>query len=292
MPSGFLCIDKPLGKTSRDVTTYVHKLFKPEKVGHIGTLDPLATGLLVIAVGSATRLTNRMHEFPKAYVGRFRLGFRSDTEDITGQVEQVDLGTSISADQLADAAQQFVGSIEQVPPAFSAAKVNGRRAYDLARAGRAVELEPKSVEVHELDVIDATLNGDHAEFSLRIVCGSGTYIRSLGRDIAAAVGTSAVMTQLERTHVGPFDMSFAIPLNEVTADSTLIDGQIAVEDLDKIELTAAEAKAVSHGNAINVPHDTSISQYALLTPGGRLIAIAEPSHLGLQPRVVVPVELN
>lgn len=288
VPSGFLCIDKPLGRTSRDITTIVHKHFKPTKAGHVGTLDPLATGLLVISIGNATRLSERLHELPKEYVGRFRLGLTSDTEDISGEVrEAADARNDVTYDELAASLSDFIGAIEQVPPAYSAAKVNGRRAYDLARAGRSVQLAPKTVEILELELVDTPESGPVEDFGLRIRCGSGTYVRSLGRDLAAAVGSSAIMTELRRTHLGPFDLSMARPMDDLSPEIGLVDCDIAVGDLDKITLTAEQIVSVSHGNALRIARPTEAESFALLSPGGRLVAIAEPTHLGMQPRVVL-----
>lgn len=269
------------------MSTRIHKMFQPAKVGHVGTLDPLATGVLVIAVGNATRLSDRLHELPKSYVGRFRLGVKSDTEDVSGQVTPVQCPPVTYAD-LKTHLGRLLGHIEQVPPAFSAAKVKGRRAYDLARAGRTVSLQAKSVHVHELELVDTPKSGPLTEFGLRIVCGSGTYIRSLGRDLAIAAGSSAIMTELKRTRLGPFDLSMAVDLESVTAQTKLVDCVIAVPDLDQLDLTPAQVKSVSHGNAIRVNPPTNANSFAMFTPEGRLLAIAEPTDLGLQPRVVLP----
>lgn len=285
MARGFLCIDKPAGKTSRGMTTAVHKHFKPDKVGHVGTLDPLATGLQVIAIGTATRLSNRLHEQPKEYVGRFVLGVTSNTEDVSGTLTPV-VGQSVTRADLERVLPNFVGTISQTPPAFSAARVNGRRAYDLARAGRPVELPARSVDIYELEFVDTPDGEEISEFGLRISCGSGTYIRSLGRDIAIAAGSGAVMRDLRRTKVGPFDLSMAMKIEDVDNTTALIDCQIAVGDLNGIELGPADIERVRNGNALRI--DVTDPSVAMFSPTGQLLAIAEPTALGLQPRVVLP----
>lgn len=285
MARGFLCIDKPAGKTSRGMTTAAHKHFKPDKVGHVGTLDPLATGLQVIAIGTATRLSNRLHEQPKEYIGRFVLGVSSNTEDISGTLTPV-VGQAVTRADLERVLPNFLGTISQTPPAFSAARVNGRRAYDLARAGRPVELPARSVDIYELEFVDTPDGEELSEFGLRIRCGSGTYIRSLGRDIAIAAGSGAVMRDLRRTKVGPFDLSMAMKIEDVDKATALIDCQIAVGDLNGIELGPADIERVRNGNALRI--DVTDPSVAMFSPTGQLLAIAEPTALGLQPRVVLP----
>lgn len=275
--------------TSRDVTTRVYHVFRPTKVGHVGTLDPIATGVLVMAIGNATRLSERLHEHAKEYVARFRLGFDSDTQDITGNVVETDEAAVTLAD-LQEASKQFVGRISQTPPAFSATKVGGKRAYDLARAGRPIALEPRKVDVFDLEVRPVTAgNSEPAgeplrEFELFVRSGSGTYVRTLGRDLAKAVGSCCVMTGLRRTRVGPFDESSAISFDRVSADTPLIDCQIAVADLPKRSLTREETRRVLHGNAIKL--SGTEPQVVLLTADERLLAVAERQHQLVQPRVV------
>ena len=244
---GFLNIDKPPGRGSRDVTTRLAYKLKPHKVGHVGTLDPLATGVLVLCVGRATRLVDRLHEQPKEYVATFRWNARSDTEDVSGDVETVE-HPPVTAEQLTAQIPAFTGSIEQVPPAFSAKKIAGRRAYDLARRGRDVELPPKSVEIHELELLSC----DTESFRLRIDCGTGTYIRSLGRDLAAACGGSSVMSELRRTRVGPFRVEDSVEVEDAACNAAdhLIDPAIAVTDLPRIVVDEVEERKVLDGRIV------------------------------------------
>lgn len=287
MALGFLCVDKPERKTSRGVTTSIHRLFRPDKVGHVGTLDPLATGVLVIAIGNATRLSARLHERQKEYVGRFQLGVTSETDDSTGDVRPTDAAPVTRAD-LEKHLDNFRGSIEQVPPKFSAMKVDGKRAYDLARAGREVDLKPRTVQVFELEIVDTPDDGPLSDYGLRIVCGSGTYIRSLGRDLAIAAGSSAVMTSLRRTRVGPFDLGQAVPLESITAETPLIDPIVAVDDLPKQVITDGQMFGVRCGNIIRCEPPAGVRQIALTTAAGNLVAVGECLSDGIQPRVVLP----
>ena len=176
---GVVAVDKPAGFTSRDIVDKVAAIVRPAKAGHAGTLDPLATGVLVIAVGPATRLISYIQQGRKRYVGRFRLGQRSDTDDVEGRITEGGDWTGITETMLTTAAGRFVGSISQVPPQFSAVHVDGRRAYALARRGESVELQARPVEVHSLRVT----RFEPPDFELEIECGSGTYVRSIGRDL-------------------------------------------------------------------------------------------------------------
>ena len=197
---GFLNLNKPAGVTSRDVVNQVQRLVRPEKVGHAGTLDPLATGVLVVCVGRATRLTEYVQRMPKHYSATFLFGRQSDTEDIDGQVIELADPPQPKRDQIEATLPKFLGEIQQVPPAYSALKVEGRRAYDLARRGEDVQLAARPVVIYELRIVAY----EYPELRLDIVCGSGTYVRSLGRNIARTVGTQAVMSALVRTAIGNF----------------------------------------------------------------------------------------
>jgi tRNA pseudouridine55 synthase len=212
---GFLNIDKPQWVTSRDAVDRVKWAVRPHKVGHAGTLDPLATGVLVVCVGQATRLAEQVQRHPKAYDATFLLGRVSDTEDTEGEVMELLDAPLVDRLQLAAVLPQFIGRIPQVPPAYSAVKVDGRRAYKLARRGQAVQLEARPVDIHQLEIVEF----EYPRVRLRIVCGSGTYIRSLGRDLARAVGTEAVMTSLRRDWIGPFHVESALPMDAIHRDT-------------------------------------------------------------------------
>ena len=279
---GFLNIDKPAGLGSRDVTSRLAYRLRPHKVGHVGTLDPLATGVLVLCVGKATRLSDLLHSLPKVYEARFAWNRRSDTEDSEGHVEAVN-HPPVDADAVREILPRFTGQIEQTPPAFSAKRIRGKRAYDLARAGRAVDLPPKTVTVQSLELLDC----DESHFALRIECGSGTYVRSLGRDIAAACGGSVVMDRLRRTRVGPFDVADAISMEEVDAspEEHLVDAAAAVSHLSSVDVLEEEVRPVLDGRKIM--RDGAPPGTVAMLDGGSLLALGECDGRTIKPRTVL-----
>ena len=273
--SGLLNIDKPAGMTSRDAVNLVERLARPAKVGHAGTLDPLATGVLVMCIGTATRLIEYVQRMRKRYVGTFLLGRHSPTEDIEGDVTLLSAPPVPTLEQIDAAAKQFVGSLMQRPPAFSALKVSGQRAYDLARRGEAVELAPRPIDVYSL----AVTHYEYPKFVLEIECGGGTYVRSLGRDLAAALGTAAVMSVLSRTAIGPWSVDSAIDpcsLNAADWSSHLEPLTKAVADLPARKLTEAEIVRVRQGLSIPISGRAAGDEIAAIDHGGQLIAILVP----------------
>lgn len=257
---GFLVLNKPKGISSRTALDKVVWPLKPHKVGHAGTLDPLATGVLVACTGPATRLVSFVQQMPKLYRARFRLGFRSETEDVDSALIPCALASNITREQLANALPQFVGKIWQRPPAYSALRIRGQRSYKLARSGQVVELASREIMVHRLELTDFT----GSEFELQIQCGSGTYVRSLGRDIAESLATCAVMTELERTGVGPFCIERSLSLgNEPVRDArTLVSHLISPVDalqkglgMAKVVLTEKEANDLRHGRRLKIEDD-------------------------------------
>jgi len=273
MDQGFLNLHKPSGLTSRKAIDPIQRLARRAKVGHAGTLDPLASGVLVVGVGGATRLIEYVRPMPKRYRGRFLLGRRSTTEDVEGEVTRLDDPPIPTLEQLVRAAQSFTGPIEQRPPAFSALKVQGQRAYALARQGREVRLAPRPIAVYRLEVVAY----DYPELQLEIECSSGTYVRSLGRDLAESLGTAAVMSGLVRTAVGPFRIEEATPPDALDRESWtehLLPLCRAVEGLPRAELSAAEIARIGAGQTISrrlaAP---SPGEVAAFDPAGRLAAI-------------------
>jgi tRNA pseudouridine55 synthase len=249
---GFLNINKPPRMTSRDVVDVIQPFVRPDKIGHGGTLDPLATGVLVIGIGQATRLFQYLHQLPKAYRAEFQFGLKSDTLDSEGNVEEVPV-SQVNANRTAFEAvlARWRGEIAQVPPAYSAVKVRGKRSYELARKGKDVELAPRAVVIHRLAVVDFAF----PKVTLDIECSSGTYIRALGRDIAADLETSAVMTQLTRTSVGPFCLNDAIPLERVSAAAIpgyLLPPESALPMLPFVRLTRSQVDDVVAGRKLSI----------------------------------------
>jgi len=277
---GLLNINKPTGPTSRDVVNTIQRLIRPAKVGHAGTLDPLADGVLIVCIGAATRLIDNVQEFPKEYVGNFRLGYVSDTEDIQGELRPVENAPSIARVQLQAALPQFIGTIQQTPPQFSAIKVSGKRAYSLARKGERVKLKSRSVTIEEIELLDYS----EPNFSIRVRCHSGTYLRSLGRDIGVALGSGAVMTSLSRTLIGPWNLADAIEQKYFNAiedvQQNLLPARQAVQNLPSFELT--EEENISLGVGGPLPNRTGFEGDEIVgfDNEGRLAAILKPYQDG------------
>jgi tRNA pseudouridine55 synthase len=291
---GVVAIDKPGGISSRQVVDKVAKLVRPAKAGHAGTLDPLATGVLVVAVGSATRLISYVQEQRKRYVGRFRLGQRSDTDDIEGEVVAGGDWSGVTESMLSQAADTFLGVVSQVPPQFSAVHVDGQRAYALARRGQAVDIKARPVEVFSICVSKF----EPPDFELQVECGSGTYIRSISRDLGEMLGCGAVMTSLRRMAVGAFDADSAIPFDELDAARLLASLQppiCALPHHPRLIATVDEIRDLRQGKMISAGEMTQLEQgaeVAILDEREILIGIArfEADRQRLQPFLVFPAK--
>jgi len=286
-PCGLLNLHKPAGMTSRQVVDCIQRLVRPAKAGHAGTLDPLATGVLVVCVGAATRLIEYVQRMPKGYCATFLLGRHSPTEDIEGEMTELPNPPVPTLDRVVAASRRFVGRIEQRPPAFSALKVEGRRAYQLARRGDKLELQARPIEIHRIEV----KRYEYPELVLEVECGSGTYIRSLGRDLAERLGTAAVMSALTRTAIGGFHLDQAIEPHVLTPDSLekhLWPPLRAVESLPRVELSAEEIVRIRNGLPIArdlpIARETAApgaNEIAALDQQQQLIAILTPRGPGL-----------
>ncbi|MBN2581125.1 MAG: tRNA pseudouridine(55) synthase TruB [Pirellulales bacterium] len=275
--SGILNLNKPSGVTSRKVVDVVQRLVRPAKSGHAGTLDPLADGVLVVCVGQATRLIEFIQRMPKTYLGTFLLGRRSDTEDVEGRVEELTDPPAPTREQLEAAALKFTGEILQRPPVYSALKIAGRRAYELARKGMSVELTPRPVTVHRLEIRSYR----YPELEMEIECSRGTYVRSLGRDLAESLGTAAVMSALTRTAVGGFRLGDALPPDRLRADNLpqcLLSMIRAVDDLPQCRVDEEELALLRQGRPIGrKTAEPSAAEIAALDPHGDLAAILKPA---------------
>jgi len=273
--NGILNICKPAGITSRDVVNHVQKIIKPVKTGHAGTLDPMAEGVLVVCTGLATRLVEYVQDSAKRYRGEFILGQISNTEDITGEITQLGTSSIPTEEQLRGVLPQFTGEIQQRPPAFSALKVKGKRAYDLARQGRTFKLATRPVQVYSLDLVQY----EYPRFTLDICCGKGTYVRSLGRDIAAAVDNGALMSALTRTSVGQFKIENACQLEDITGktiDDLLLSAVEATGAMPRMTLRDDEEKTVGQGGFIENRLHIKDEEIAAVSSNGRLVAILAP----------------
>jgi tRNA pseudouridine55 synthase len=283
-PCGLINLDKPSGMTSRDAVNIVQRLLpRRTKIGHAGTLDPLASGVLVLCIGSATRLIEYVQRTSKRYRGTFLLGRSSPTEDIEGEVDELPSPPIPAREAIVAAMKAFLGEIRQRPPAYSALKVGGRRAYDLARQGNVVELATRTVVVYRLEV----LSYEYPALTLGIECGGGTYIRSLGRDLAASLGTAAVMSALERTAIGGFSIDQAIRpemLAKAALDDRLLPPLQAVEMMPRVVLSPEQLIEIGHGRPVVPPKDLPLArEYAAVDAAGRLAAILVPRGPGLGP---------
>ncbi len=247
--SGILNINKPAGITSRQAVDLIKRLIRPARIGHAGTLDPLATGVLVVCVGPATRLIEYVQRMPKSYVGSFILGRQSNTEDVEGEVVDLPHPPVPTLSEIQAAAKKLEGDILQRPPAFSALKINGRRAYKLARKGETVQLQPRPVKIYRITM----RSYQYPQLVLEIDCGGGTYIRSLGRDLAESLGTSAVMSALVRTAIGKFTLEESLDPGKLTKDNLctrLLPMIHAVDHLPRLVLSPPEIASIHRGQSI------------------------------------------
>jgi tRNA pseudouridine55 synthase len=281
---GLLLVDKPAGVTSHDVVNAARRAVGEKRIGHAGTLDPFATGLLVLLVGQATRLLPYVSGDPKVYAATVRFGAETDTEDLLGAVVR----EAAPPGELAvrAALPSLTGTIEQLPPAYSAKRVAGRRAYELARAGEAVALSPVPVRVDAWDLL-AWRDGEPVECDVRVTCGPGTYVRSLARDLGRAAASAAHLSALRRERSGRFDVADAAPLDALrTGDVRLRPALDAVPDYPAQAIDATDVRRAAGGNRVAATVEGS---WASLVDSatGALVALAERTGAHWQPRVVL-----
>ena len=289
---GFLNCYKPVGMTSRDVVNVVQRRMRPAKVGHAGTLDPAAEGVLVLGVGPAVRLISYVQQQPKHYRGRFRLGYSSPSGDLEEALTAHPELPMPTRAHLEVAAESLVGEIDQTPPAHSAIHVRGRRAYERVRQGETVEMPSRRVVIHSLKVTSY----DPPEFELEITCGSGTYIRTLGTDVAAAAGSTAVMTRLVRLGVGPFRSGDALALDRLENDPLrrlLRPALEGVAHLPPVTIDDDQSRRLGHGLQIEAQTDTTGQRVdgveaAAVDAGGHLRAILRARGDSWRPTKVLP----
>lgn len=270
--SGFLNINKPLHMTSHDVVAQIRRGLKLKKVGHAGTLDPLATGVLIICVGSATRLSDYVMHMTKRYRAQVRLGATTDTYDAQGAILQERDASHIHRSDVEAKLGLFVGDIEQMPPMYSAIKQGGRKLYDLARAGQTVERELRPVRIDSLDIVDWS----PPEVTLDVVCSAGTYIRSLAFDLGEVLGVGAYLSGLSRVASGTFQLENALTLDSLfVADhwqQHLISPQAALVDWPTVQLSADDTDHILHGRPVQATEAASELAFAY-NPDGQLVAI-------------------
>jgi tRNA pseudouridine55 synthase len=272
---GLVVVDKPPGLTSHDVVARVRRLAGTKRVGHGGTLDPMATGVLLVGVGRATRLLGHLALHDKDYVATMRLGVTTSTDDAEGEPLVVQSTGDVTAEAIATAAEALTGEIEQRPPAVSAIKVDGKRAYARARAGEDVVLATRRVAVSRFDVGEVTSAGEMVDFEAHITCSSGTYIRALARDVGAALGVGGHLTALRRTRVGAFDLTQARTLAELESGFTMTPlDEVAATAFARRDLDADQAVALSHGGRL-AASDMGSEPVAAFGPDGAFVALLE-----------------
>lgn len=272
--SGLVVVDKPGGITSHDVVSRVRRLAGTRKVGHAGTLDPMATGVLVLGVNRATRLLGHLMLTEKGYDATIRLGVSTTTDDAEGEVTASASTAALDEAVVRAAAAEFVGDLEQVPTAVSAIKVDGKRAYQRVRDGEDVELRARPVTVHELVVHDVRAAVETIDLDVSLRCSSGTYVRAIARDLGARLGVGGHLTALRRTAVGPYALDVARTLDDLARDFTMMPiAQAARAAFPSHDLDDVQAASVRVGRALDLDLDALT---AVFGPDGEFLALYEP----------------
>ena len=289
--SGILLVDKPQGITSHDVVARARRALGTRKIGHAGTLDPMATGLLVLGVEGATRLLTFIVGLDKTYEATIRLGVTTDTDDADG-----DITTTTDAANLTDAAiraavEPLTGDISQVPSTVSAIKVDGKRAYDRARAGEDVVLAARQVTVARFEIREIRRHESRIDLDVVVDCSSGTYIRALARDLGASLGIGGHLTALRRTRVGPFAVDDAVVVDDIAADRMREPADAATAVLPRFDVTADEARDLRHGKRLTgAAGRLEGIPSAAIAPDGTLIGIVERRGADVKSAMNMPEE--
>lgn len=293
--SGWIALDKPVGIGSTECVARVKRLYRAAKAGHAGTLDPLASGMLPIALGEATKTVPYVMDGRKTYRFSVTWGSRTNTDDLEGTVIQTSDCRPAEV-EIRRALARYVGEVEQTPPAFSAVKIDGERAYRLARSGQEVEIEPRTVDIHRLEIIELP-SADRAVFECE--CGKGTYVRALARDLGRDLGCFGHVGELRRTGVGPFvedDLVALESLEQLADDIGALDQELlttgaALEDLPEIAVSREQASRIRAGNPVLLRGRDAISfvDEAICVAGGELVAIGSVDEGSFQPRRVFRV---
>jgi tRNA pseudouridine55 synthase len=282
-PSGFVVVDKEAGWTSHDVVAKARGVLGTRKVGHSGTLDPSATGVLVLGVGRGTRLLRFITDLPKTYVAEAVLGVETDSLDADGEVTATHDMSGVTIDDVRRVATRFVGDIEQIPPMVSAIKIDGKRLHQLAREGKTVERKPRSVTVYELTIEDVP--DEPAVFRFTTRCSSGTYIRTIAADIGTALGGGAHVRLLRRTAIGSFTEAVAAPLEQ----AALMPLPAGLADYESVVLDATTVARVRNGQRVGDDVLAGDGPWVLLDSAGDLVAVHERVEGGrIKPAVVIP----
>ncbi|MEO1060042.1 MAG: tRNA pseudouridine(55) synthase TruB [Actinomycetota bacterium] len=280
-PHGLLVVDKPAGVTSHDVVDLARRRLGQRRIGHSGTLDPPATGVLLLGVGQVTRALRWLTALPKTYTGEVVLGATTSTLDDTGEVvERFDMGSIDPDEARALVAAELTGPIEQIPPMVSAVRVDGRRLHEVARAGEEVEREPRSVVVHRFEVGEPVEPG---VLPIEVECSSGTYVRTLADDLGRLLGGGAHLRRLRRTAIGSFGVEEAAPVD----DAELLTPVEAVRDLARVDVDADTADRVRHGSVLDLGLAGEVTAAAVVGPDAELLAVYEPHRGAWKPAAVL-----
>jgi tRNA pseudouridine55 synthase len=284
---GIVLVDKPAGPTSHDVVAKMRKLFNTRKVGHAGTLDPMATGMLVIGIGRATRLLGYFTAHDKEYLGTIRLGISTTTDDAQGELVKETSALHITESQILETIRDFRGPITQQPSAVSAIKIDGKRAYARVRDGEDISIPSRSVLIHDLEIVEIKQLPDLSviDVKVRVVCSAGTYIRALARDIGERLQVGGHLTELRRTRSGVFDSMTS--LENLQANPKIMDLATAMKlGFQHIVLTEEQASKAVNGVRLSAPDELSAGHVGLIAPDGRAIGLFENSDSVLHPLVV------
>ncbi|MDH2425197.1 tRNA pseudouridine(55) synthase TruB [Sphaerisporangium sp. TRM90804] len=285
-PSGLIVVDKPAGWTSHDVVGRMRRLAGTRRVGHAGTLDPMATGVLVVGVEKATRLLGHLALTEKGYDATIRLGMTTGTDDAEGEPVAKTPAGHVPDEAIRAGVAALTGAIMQVPPQVSAIKVNGERAYKRARAGEEVELRARPVTVHAFEVTAVRREGDAVDLDATVSCSSGTYIRSLARDLGDALGVGGHLTRLRRTRVGPYDLAMARTIEELAEDCAILPIADAVAAaFPRRDVTEEEARLVAHGGRLPAAGQGA-GPIGVFAPDGTLLALVEERGGAARPLAV------
>lgn len=276
--SGVLVVDKPVGMTSHDVVQVIRNGTSLRRAGHTGTLDPRASGVLVILVGPAVRLSEYVSASDKRYQAIIRLGSTTDTFDADGRFTRSNVPVNVTEAQFEEVLKSFIGEIEQTPPPYSAVKVQGRKAYEMARQGEEVDLTPRKIQVHHLEVLEWA----PPEVVVDVHCSSGTYVRSLANDLGEKLGCGAYLVGLRRTKSGRFSLRDAVPLRKLQEAFTagnwyqyLIPAAEALGDWPAVELSPDEVEAVRHGHRVKVKEGNTEAKVRGVSTQGELVALMQ-----------------
>jgi tRNA pseudouridine55 synthase len=289
--SGILVVDKPAGVTSHDVVAVLRRVFHTKRVGHAGTLDPMATGVLVIGINAATRILGQLSATNKEYFATIKLGAESDSDDSDGILGHVNEATGIADSIIVESLARQRGVRNQVPSSVSAVKVDGKRAYNRVRAGEEVIIAPRLVDISSLEIIEITRQQPWVFVRIRVVCSAGTYIRAIARDLGRELGVGGHLTDLRRTRVGPFDHSAAVSIAELSTANTPTDylastGEVARQLWPVVHVDHETQIRISHGQRLPVNSLPEAPLVGILNAHEQLLALAEVTPEGMKYKAV------